>query len=99
MTDQEIENEIQEKGLTATRVTLELIESEIDREIYTPVVGTNVIIAVLVLRNGYSVIGHSACVSDVNFDYELGKKIARQHAIDQCWALFGFRLASQLSEK
>lgn len=96
MTDQEIENEIQAKGLTAPRVTLDLIESEIAKEVYSHIEGTNVTIAVLVMKNGYSVIGHSACVSDANFDSELGKKIARQHAIDQCWALFGFSLTSQL---
>ena len=99
MTDQEIENEIQAKGLTAPSVTTELIESEIAKEIYSHIERTNVTVAVLVMRSGYSVVGHSACVSDANFDAELGKKIARQHAIDQCWALFGFRLASQLQEK
>jgi hypothetical protein len=52
---------------------------------------------VLVLRSGYSVVGTSACVSADNFDAELGRKIARQNAIDQCWPLFGFYLTQSLA--
>jgi hypothetical protein len=35
---------------------------------------------VLVLRNGFTVTGESACASPENFDAELGRKIARQNA-------------------
>lgn len=52
---------------------------------------------VLVLRNGFTVIGHSACVSPENFDADVGRKIARQNAVDQIWPLLGFRLRDQLS--
>jgi photosystem II stability/assembly factor-like uncharacterized protein len=52
---------------------------------------------VLIMRSGYSVVGTSACVSADNFDAELGRKIARQNAIDQCWPLFGFHLAQLLA--
>ena len=50
---------------------------------------------VLVLRNGFTVTGESACVSAENFDAELGRKSARQNAIDKCWPLFGFWLAAR----
>ena len=36
---------------------------------------------VLVLRNGFTVTGESACASPENFDAEIGRKIARQNAI------------------
>jgi hypothetical protein len=49
----------------------------------------------LVLANGFIVVGHSACVSPENFDADLGRKIARRRAIDQCWPLFGFHLAME----
>lgn len=49
---------------------------------------------VLGLNNGYTVTGESACVSPENFDAELGRKIARANAIEKCWPLFGFHLAS-----
>jgi hypothetical protein len=52
---------------------------------------------ILILASGYTVVGHSACVSPENFDAELGRKIARQNAIDQCWPLFGFHLAACLA--
>jgi hypothetical protein len=54
---------------------------------------------VLVLNNGYTVTGESACVSPENFDAELGRKIARQNALDKCWPLFGFHLASTLANQ
>ena len=52
---------------------------------------------VLVLRNGITVTGQSACVSPENFDADIGKKIARQNAIEQLWPLLGFRLADKLA--
>ena len=46
---------------------------------------------VLVLRNGFTVTGESACASPENFDAELGRKIARQSAISKVWPLMGLR--------
>ena len=40
---------------------------------------------VLVLRNGFTVTGESACASPENFDAELGRKIARQNAVEKIW--------------
>lgn len=52
---------------------------------------------VLVLRNGYTVTGESACASPENFDAELGRKIARQNAVTKIWPLLGFRLRDKLA--
>lgn len=52
---------------------------------------------VLVLRNGFTVTGESACASPDNFDPEIGRKIARQNAVAKIWPLLGFRLRDQLS--
>lgn len=52
---------------------------------------------VLALRNGFTVVGQSACASPENFDSEIGQHYARQDAIRQCWSLFGFRLRDQLA--
>lgn len=46
---------------------------------------------VLVLANGFTVTGESACVSAKNFDAALGKRIARTNAIAKMWPLLGFR--------
>ncbi len=51
---------------------------------------------VLVLRNGFTVTGESACVSHKNFDTEIGRKIARQNAVRNIWPLAGFLLAERL---
>lgn len=54
---------------------------------------------VLVLRNGFTVVGTSACASPENFDPELGRQIARKKAAEQLWPLLGFRLRDQLSQE
>ena len=52
---------------------------------------------VLVLRNGFTVTGESACASPENFDAELGRKIARQNAVQKIWPLMGYELRTKLS--
>ena len=52
---------------------------------------------VLVLKNGFTVTGESACASPENFDAELGRKIARQNAVQKIWPLMGYELRSQLA--
>lgn len=54
---------------------------------------------VIVMRNGFTVTGESACASPENFDAELGRKIARQKAVDKIWPLLGYALKSQLHER
>ena len=51
---------------------------------------------VLVLRNGFTVTGESACASPENFDAELGRKIARQNAVSKMWPLMGYALKEKL---
>lgn len=53
---------------------------------------------VLVLRNGFTVTGESACASPENFDAEIGRKIARANAIAKVWPLMGYELRTRLSE-
>lgn len=52
---------------------------------------------VLVLRNGFTVTGESACASPENFDAEIGRKIARQNAVQKIWPLMGYELRTRLS--
>ncbi|MBU9549924.1 hypothetical protein KTE50_15365 [Burkholderia multivorans] len=53
---------------------------------------------VLVLRNGFTVTGESACVSPENFDAEIGREVARQNAIAKIWPLAGYALKQWLYE-
>lgn len=127
MNDEQIENEIQAKGLTAPRVTPQRIEDVIASEHYftadqgfrmaqmeatarnpsgdplsdearVPRELSLLTLCVLVLRNGFTVTGESACASPENFDAELGRKIARQHAVSKIWPLEGYLLRQSLAD-
>jgi Phage protein (N4 Gp49/phage Sf6 gene 66) family len=54
---------------------------------------------VLVLRNGFTVTGESACASPENFDAEIGRKIARQNAVQKIWPLMGYELKERLFQR
>ena len=52
---------------------------------------------VLVLRSGFTVTGESACASPENFDAEIGRKIARENAVNKLWPLMGYELKCRLA--
>lgn len=54
---------------------------------------------VLVLRSGFTVTGESACASPENFDAEIGRKIARQNAVQKIWPLMGYALKDKLANQ
>lgn len=51
---------------------------------------------VLVLKNGFTVTGESACASPENFDAEIGRKIASENAKQKIWPLMGYALKERL---
>ena len=51
---------------------------------------------VLVLQNGFTVTGESACASRENFDPEIGKKVARENAKQKLWPLLGYELKTKI---
>lgn len=53
---------------------------------------------VLVLKNGFTVTGESACVSPENFDAEIGQNIARKKAIDKVYEVMGYALREKLHQ-
>lgn len=136
MNDQEIEQEIQAKGMTAPRITLADIEAAIASEHYftarqgvdgadieviraseptapltlaafsddpdlwkTRAAPLNLLtFCVLILKNGFTVTGESACASPENFDAEVGRKVARANAVNKIWPLMGYELRCRLHE-
>lgn len=94
-----IEEEIQVKGLIAPRITPERLEEVIEEEAYWQPEGTTLTVCVLKLQNGTTLVGESACVSITNFDRELGKSIARENAKHRIWALEGYLLKQKLFEE
>jgi len=116
MNDQTIEQEIQDKGLTAPRITPADIEANITSAFYFTAdegvegasrhlpnsvrAGTALSLltfCVLVLRNGFTVTGESACASPENFDAEIGRKVARDNAVEKVWPLMYYELRSKLA--
>lgn len=93
----EIEATIQAKGLNAPRLNPAAIDAVIVGEDYHVFPDTTVTVCCLKLKNGYTVIGESACVSPDNFDAEIGRKIARDDARRKIWQLEGYLLAQRLS--
>ena len=108
--DAGIERLIQAKGKTAARVAPADIEASIAKELFftagQAARGLNLpaspsddllTFCVLTLRNGFTVTGESACASPENFDAEIGRKIARQNAVQKIWPLMGYELRSKLA--
>ena len=93
----QIESEIQAKGLTAPRLTPDLIDAAIVSEQYHVFAGTTMTVCALSLRNGYIVTGESAAASPENFDQAIGRKIARDNARNKIWALEGYLLREKLA--
>ena len=54
---------------------------------------------VLVLRNGFTVTGESACASPENFNAEIGRKVARANAVAKIWPLMGYELKCILADE
>jgi len=94
--EQEIEQQIQNKGLNAPRLTPQMIDDAIAGEAYHVFPGTTLTVCALTLRNGFIVTGESAAASPENFDEEIGRKIARDNARNKIWAFEGYRLKQQL---
>jgi len=99
MNEQVIEKEIQDKGLTAPRLTPDLIDAAISKEDYHVFEGSQLTVCCLTLQNGFTVTGESACASPENFNAEIGRKIARSNARDKIWALEGYLLKQKLFNK
>lgn len=120
--ENKLEQEIQEKGLTAPRITPAHIDSLIvsthyftaadgmlgayknNNDVYVGSAPSDasaealplLTFCVLVLANGFTVTGESACASPENFDAEMGRKIAYENARNKIWMLEGYLLKEKL---
>ena len=71
-----------------------------DWEVPRSIVALNLLtFCVLVLRNGFTVTGESACASPENFDAEAGRIAARRNAENKIWPLMGYELKCRLSQE
>ena len=58
-----------------------------------------VTICVLITRNGTKLVGaNEGPVSPENFDADMGRRMAREKAIDQLWPMLGYELRTKLAD-
>jgi hypothetical protein len=55
----------------------------------------NTTLCILVLRNGFVIVGKSACVYSENFNEDTGKRLAREDALRQIGPFMGWREADK----
>jgi hypothetical protein len=55
-----------------------------------------VTICVMVLKNGFKIVGTSCCAHPAMFEASVGRDLAREHAIEQLWPLLGYQLKEAL---
>jgi hypothetical protein len=77
-------------------ITPEHIDAIIKAEAYYVFPGTTVTVCCPTLRNGFHVIGESACVDPETFNEQKGRQIARDYAKQQAWKLEGYLLKETL---
>lgn len=83
-------------AMLAPRVTTTDVNSAIVSAQYHIFPGTTVTVCCITLRNGYTVVGESACVSKENFNEGIGREIAYENAREKIWQLLGYQLREDL---
>ena len=111
--DTTIQQDIERKASAAPRVTNDQVEAAIASQHYFTAAQAltggdtmadaahplnRLTFCVLVLSNGFTVTGESACASPENFDADIGKRIARENAVRKVWPLLGYELRTELSQ-
>lgn len=83
-----------------TTVTQEQVESLIDlAERQEHIFWEKELVVSYKLLSGFTVTGRAAVVDPANFDIEIGRKYAREDAINQLWRLEGYVLQLKLSSE
>ena len=77
----------------------EQLEALVERVYYHRVPDTTVTICAITLKNGFTVVGESACIDPENFNHSIGEQVAYNNAFEKLWQLEGYRIKSQLAEK
>lgn len=99
MKDEQVtEAMIQERNLTAPRLSPENIDAVISAETFTILPSGKVMVCELTLRNGFTVRGEASVVSKENFNEEIGRKVSRERARSKVWELEGYLLQERVFE-
>jgi len=60
------------------------------------VMGKKTTVCCITLKNGFEIIGYSACVDPKNFNRSMGESLAMEKAVDKIWELEGYLLQNNL---
>lgn len=88
---EELQQLFEEDGKTLY-VTTEMVDNEILTARYYHFDGTTVTVCCIILQNGFTSVGKSACANPDNFDPILGRELAYDDAKQQIFALLAFRI-------
>jgi hypothetical protein len=66
------------------------LELLVAHEEFTRLPGTNVTICAMTVKNGFVIIGKSACVHAEDYDQAIANKVAHEDAIGQLWQFEGY---------
>lgn len=59
---------------------------------------TTLTICMITLNNGYTVVGHSACINPDDYDMHIGRQVAYKKAEDQIWGLLGYVKRTEMAK-
>lgn len=77
-------------------ITPQTIDARIDSINYTRIPKTTLTICTITMVNGFTAIGHSACVDPARFNQQMGEEIAYENAFNKLWELEGYLLAERV---
>jgi hypothetical protein len=83
---------------TKNRVSLDSMKEKIAREEYIhPDLIPHMTICVILLNNGFALVGYSAPADSENYNEQLGDQFAFENALRQMWPLEAYLLRERMS--
>lgn len=76
-------------------LTKDDLKALVVKEYYHRIPDSTVTVCALTLKNGFVVVGDSACIDPRKFDEEIGRQVAFDDAIEKVWELEGYRMKSE----
>lgn len=98
VTEEAIAEFLKDRDVGVPILTPNYIESCVVNEDYKVSDGTTFTVCTLRLRNGISVVGTSGKAVINGYSEELGRKYARENAVEKIWELEGYLLKQKLWE-
>lgn len=93
-----IDDESKAVQKTPHRVSLDSMLAKILHDEYIhPAAIPHMTICVVILENGFALVGHSTPADPENYNEELGRKYAKENAIKQMWPLEAYLLREKLT--